>query len=111
MPRIFKTSDVEIAERPRYWRFTQRIPENAQGKRAVADLRRLFASAPPDMPTVVSRHIGETEARLDLKLEPELLWFEGHFPGQPILPGVAQLHIAASMAEEVWGGQTAQQAA
>ncbi|MDR3500933.1 MAG: AMP-binding protein [Parvibaculum sp.] len=94
---------LEPMERPRYWRFTQRIPENAQGKRAVADLRRLFASAPPDIPTVVSRHIGETEVRLDLKLEPELLWFEGHFPGQPILPGVAQLHIAASMAEEVWG--------
>lgn len=27
-------------------------------------------------------------------LEPESFWFDGHFPGTPILPGIAQLAIA-----------------
>lgn len=94
---------LEPMERPRFWRFVTRIPENAQGKRAAADLRELFMRTAPEMPTVVSRDIGDAEARFDLELDPELLWFDGHFPSQPILPGVAQLHIAAAMAEEAWG--------
>ncbi len=39
----------------------------------------------------------------DLLLQPDLRWFEGHFPDQPILPGAAQLHIASVLAERVWG--------
>lgn len=94
---------LEPMERPRYWRFVSRIPENAQGKRAVAELRALFMSAPQELPTITDREISETEARFELELDPTLRWFEGHFPSQPILPGVAQLHIAALLAEEAWG--------
>ncbi|HEX7776419.1 MAG TPA: AMP-binding protein [Parvibaculum sp.] len=94
---------LEPMERPRFWRFVPRLPENAQGKRTVADLRELFMRVSPEMPTVLDSAVGEAEARFDLELDPELRWFDGHFPAQPILPGVAQLHIAALMAEDVWG--------
>lgn len=38
------------------------------------------------------------QVELDLVVEPDLLWFQGHFPGQPILPGVVQLDWALSFA-------------
>lgn len=92
---------LEPMELPRYWRFVQRIHENAQGKRVAADIRALFSSA--ELPQIDASDISGERARFELRLQPELRWFEGHFPGQPILPGVAQLHIAALLAERTWG--------
>jgi 3-hydroxymyristoyl/3-hydroxydecanoyl-(acyl carrier protein) dehydratase len=34
------------------------------------------------------------EMHTELRIPPESLWFSGHFPGEPILPGIAQLGIA-----------------
>ena len=31
------------------------------------------------------------EISLDIQVPPESNWFSGHFPGEPILPGIAQL--------------------
>jgi 3-hydroxyacyl-[acyl-carrier-protein] dehydratase len=33
------------------------------------------------------------EITCDVQVPPESLWFLGHFPGDPILPGIAQLGI------------------
>lgn len=97
---------LEPMERPRLWRFVARIPENAQGKRVVADLRALFGGRAFEVPTIRKRRIDGDEAQFDLELNFDLRWFDGHFPRQPILPGVAQLHIAAMLAEETWGIRT-----
>lgn len=51
--------------------------------------------------------------KLQLLLEPQLFWFKGHFPGQPVLPGVAQIHWAIHYAREhldIKGQFTAMQA-
>jgi 3-hydroxymyristoyl/3-hydroxydecanoyl-(acyl carrier protein) dehydratase len=32
-----------------------------------------------------------------------MIWFEGHFPGEPVLAGLAQLHLAVRWAEQMWG--------
>lgn len=34
------------------------------------------------------------EMHAEVRIPPESLWFSGHFPGEPILPGIAQLGIA-----------------
>lgn len=94
---------LESMERPKFWRFVPAIPENAQGKRVVATLRSLFMREQMDLPKIVARHIDADEARFEMVLDPELPWFDGHFPERPILPGVAQLHIASLLAEEAWG--------
>ena len=53
-------------------------------------------------PTLLSqRQEGDTLV-LRLRLDPELVWFAGHFPGAPLLPGVAQLHLAIGYACERW---------
>ncbi len=37
-----------------------------------------------------------------MTLTPDLIWFRGHFPDQPVLPGIAQVHMAAQWAERLW---------
>ncbi|MGV8996668.1 MAG: AMP-binding protein [Parvibaculaceae bacterium] len=94
---------LEPMELPRFWRFVSRMPENAQGKRIVAELREQFLMTRSDLPKIVDRVIEDTVANFTFELNEDLRWFDGHFPGQPILPGVAQLHMASLFAEETWG--------
>jgi 3-hydroxymyristoyl/3-hydroxydecanoyl-(acyl carrier protein) dehydratase len=95
---------LEPAERPKRWRFVGRMPANAQGKRVLADLVKLFdGSSMMDLLNAkVTKLEGET-ADIGFTLRPDLPWLEGHFPNAPVLPGVAQVHIAVRLAEEIWG--------
>ena len=44
------------------------------------------------MPREISRpQLSEDQAEVVLHLDADLFWFQGHFPVQPLLPGVAQL--------------------
>lgn len=54
------------------------------------------------MPTVVRHESGEEELFV-LALEPDHLVFQGHFPGNPILPGVIQVDWAIRLGTEVFG--------
>ncbi len=40
------------------------------------------------------------EISAEATLEPDSLWFDGHFPGTPILPGIAQLTLAFDAIQE-----------
>ncbi|MBC8952609.1 hydroxymyristoyl-ACP dehydratase [Xenorhabdus sp. PB62.4] len=48
----------------------------------------------------------QNEAIIQLYLDPDLTWFRGHFPIQPLLPGVAQIdwvmHYAESLLAPGW---------
>ena len=56
----------------------------------------------PMLPTLLSQVLDGETLTLQLRLDPELVWFAGHFPGAPLLPGVAQLHLAIGYACEQW---------
>ena len=43
--------------------------------------------------------------RARVRLEPESPLLRGHFPGHPILPGIAQLGLALGGARELVGGE------
>lgn len=45
----------------------------------------------------------ESEARAWVQLNPEHSVFDGHFPGQPVLPGVCTLHIIKEVAAAITG--------
>jgi hypothetical protein len=87
-------------ERPKVWRFPAAIPVNSQSKRQVAAIRALFDL--DVLPPGEFLQVRDTEAELALELAPELLWFQGHFPGRPILPGVAQIHLSRLFAARLW---------
>ncbi|WGM40560.1 AMP-binding protein [Caulobacter sp. NIBR1757] len=92
---------LEPIERPKHWRFVDRLPTDAQGKRRLSDLRALFDA--PRLPPyeVVSR--ADDVVLLRMTLPPTLAWFQGHFPGEPILPGISQVHMAVLLSREVLG--------
>ena len=97
------SASLEPAERPKHWRFPDLIPIDVQGKRVLAALRELFDPDPLDALVLDIRAQSETDAEIAFTLAPELIFFEGHFPERPILPGVAQAHIAALIAKRLWG--------
>ncbi|MBN2159521.1 MAG: hypothetical protein JW807_09005 [Spirochaetes bacterium] len=46
------------------------------------------------------KNLNKTESNeisAEVTLTTESLWFDGHFPGSPILPGIAQLAIVSDM--------------
>ena len=67
-----------------------------------ADVSLVPEALRPMLPTLVSKSLDGETATLQLRLDHELVWFAGHFPGAPLLPGVAQLHLAIGYACEQW---------
>jgi acyl-coenzyme A synthetase/AMP-(fatty) acid ligase len=93
---------VDRVALPRRWRFADALPVNAQGKSTEALLGALFAPAParPLRPTPKWRITEPAHAQASIALTADLLVFDGHFPGSPILPGVAQVDWAIAFARE-----------
>jgi acyl-coenzyme A synthetase/AMP-(fatty) acid ligase/3-hydroxymyristoyl/3-hydroxydecanoyl-(acyl carrier protein) dehydratase len=81
---------------PRRWRHVDAFPVNAMGKTTQGELERLFAPLLPRAECLSqARGDADGEVSLQLRIDPDLAWFNGHFPGLPILPGVVQIDWAA----------------
>ena len=89
---------------PRYWRFTDALPRNAQSKIALADFQAAFTEAQttPVWLQQPSEHpdIHNFEGRVPL----DLVYFGGHFAKFPLVPGVIELQWVRDLAERFdWG--------
>lgn len=88
---------------PRYWRYPAALPQNTQGKITQAALQALFTdNTAPILPVVIARTQGAT-LQLTLEIPANLHYFDGHFPGSPVLAGIIQIHWAVHYAREYWG--------
>ena len=54
-------------------------------------------------PVLAIRYVGPDAAVVELTLPEEHPAFDGHFPGQPVLPGVVQLDWAIRLAATCFG--------
>lgn len=88
---------VEPSALPRRWRYVSSLPMNAQGKTTESALFALFDPRRPEMRVMTH---SANAVSLQIQIAPESPYFEGHFPGAPILPGVAQLDWVALFARE-----------
>ena len=65
-------------------------------------LERL-STVEPGFPRVLSMADEPPATRIVLDVSEELSWFRGHFPGQPVLPGIVQLHWATLVSRQLYG--------
>lgn len=101
--RALLLSAVDRVALPRRWRLVDALPVNAQGKSTEALLGALFALRVDDRPLRPQpkwRIAEPAHAQASIALDPALKVFDGHFPGAPILPGVAQVDWAIVFARE-----------
>lgn len=80
---------------PRRWRFVTVMPENSMGKVTSTALRELF-DAKTLQAVCVERT--ETTATYLVIVPADSPFFEGHFPGFAILPGLTQIQWAVELA-------------
>lgn len=95
--RTILAQHVENSILPRRWRYVAQLPQNMMGKTVQQGLVALFAPARP--PVLYSEIAGPT-ALYRIEVLESNPYFEGHFPGLPILAGVAQLEWIIRFAEE-----------
>ena len=76
---------------PHRWRFEPVMPTNFQSKYTIESLTALFD---PKHPEPIDWELNRNNLTLTFKARERLPYFDGHFPGWPILPGVAQIQIA-----------------
>jgi acyl-coenzyme A synthetase/AMP-(fatty) acid ligase len=91
---------VERLALPRRWRFVDAMPVNAQGKTPLVALAALFS---PVRPAVSWHVVAPAHATARVTVDAGLGVFDGHFPGRPVLPGVAQVDWALSWGRERFG--------
>ena len=83
---------------PKRYRFVHELPRNEQGKVTANELRKILESDFPE-PWVENAVRMEDGWSADFTFDPDAFYFQGHFPGFPILPGVVQLGTAHHFAE------------
>lgn len=85
---------------PRSWRFVDPWPVTADGKSPEALLRARFDRRVPEFRVLERRPEGVV---VELWVSPTTPYFSGHFAGQPVLPGVAQIDWLVWLARELLG--------
>ncbi|OCG32728.1 hypothetical protein A9G34_04290 [Gilliamella sp. Choc4-2] len=95
---------LSLNEMPKKWRFIDYLPKNSQGKCTYIELKKLFETSEKRMKKEFSKEISinfsDTQADIELHISPDLFWFKGHFPSQPLLPGVTQLNWVVHYAKK-----------
>jgi ApeI dehydratase/AMP-binding enzyme len=96
MLRRLLDESIEPVGLPRLWRFLDNLPVDAQGKTSHADLLALLETptAPTTEPQSRLLERDAEHAVFELIAPDHLIYFNGHFHGQPILAGVVQIDWA-----------------
>jgi acyl-coenzyme A synthetase/AMP-(fatty) acid ligase len=93
----------ELSALPRKWRYHWAMPQNSQGKTAASALQALFDSRRPQARLLSANfNEGVKLAALQITVAANSPYFEGHFPGTPILAGMVQIDWAILFGRELF---------
>ena len=83
---------------PKRYRFVMELPRNAQGKVLASRVKEILEGDFVE-PFVLEASASGAQWTAEMFFDRDARYFEGHFPGIPVLPGVVQLGMARHFAE------------
>jgi len=103
--RAALAGQLERVALPRYWRFVEQLPSNAQGKLDRTLIARLFADLDDDrQPRWLGEQWQDAEhCRHSFEVPERLAYLRGHFDSFPLVPGVVMIQWALQTAERSFG--------
>ena len=73
---------------------------NVNMRQKMSDIEILKAKInTAEYPELLASSYVDNKVKLQLFIPDDLSWFKGHFPEQPVLPGVVQVHWAGSFSK------------
>jgi len=99
--RAFLRGKIADHAIPRRFRLVREFPTNEQGKTTVAAVRAALGAWCRE-PAVLSWQATAERIEAELVFPADVECFKGHFPGFPILPGVAQLYFIRHFARQAF---------
>jgi uncharacterized membrane protein/acyl-CoA synthetase (AMP-forming)/AMP-acid ligase II/3-hydroxymyristoyl/3-hydroxydecanoyl-(acyl carrier protein) dehydratase len=91
---------------PKKWRYLETLPLDAQGKKKKEDIQLLFSDTSEGFGGLEKAKIiekTENSVSLEFSVPGTSPYFDGHFPGFPILPAVAQAELVIRFAARYMG--------
>ena len=102
MLRSHMLDHLEPVTVPRKWRYLTALPWNSQGKVTRDRLLALFQPVAHYLSGLSDGDLEDGRIVRSIRIDHDLACLEGHFPGQPIVPGVVQLNWAIQLACEAF---------
>ena len=103
--RVRLTDHLEQVTIPRYWRFVESLPCNAQGKLDRSLISRLFEDLQDNRKPrwLGTNQLDDKGCSIALEVPERLIFLDGHFDQFPIVPGVVIVQWVVELAERSFG--------